>query len=78
MEAGKIKFILLKKIGKAVIDRTVTDDEILAAIEEINFSERMPMNKEKKSRIIMLLIDVLSRRYFWYSINLRNIWLSYI
>ena len=39
MEAGKIKFILLKKIGKAVIDRTVTDDEILAAIEEINFSE---------------------------------------
>ena len=59
MEAGKIKFILLKKIGKAVIDRTVTDDEILAAIEEINFSERMPMNKEKKSRIIMLLIDVL-------------------
>ena len=56
MEAGKIKFILLKKIGKAVIDRTVTDDEILAAIEEI---KRMPMNKEKKSRIIMLLIDVL-------------------
>ena len=39
MEAGTIKFILLKKIGKAVIDRTVTDDEILAAIEEINFSE---------------------------------------
>ena len=39
MEAGKIKCILLKKIGKAVIDRTVTDDEILAAIEEINFSE---------------------------------------
>ena len=39
MEADKIKFILLKKIGKAVIDRTVTDDEILAAIEEINFSE---------------------------------------
>lgn len=39
MEAGHIKFILLKKIGKAVIDRTVTDEEILAAIEEINFSE---------------------------------------
>ena len=39
MEAGTIKFILLKKIGKAVIDRTVTDEEILAAIEEINFSE---------------------------------------
>ena len=39
MEAGKIKFILLKKIGKAVIDNTVTDEEILAAINEINFSE---------------------------------------
>lgn len=39
MEAGKIKFVLLKKIGKAVIDNTVTDAEILAAIEEINFSE---------------------------------------
>ena len=39
MEAGTIKFILLKKIGKAVIDRTVTDEEILAAIEEINFRE---------------------------------------
>ncbi len=39
MESGKIKFILLKKIGKAVIDTTVTDEEILSAIEEINFSE---------------------------------------
>ncbi len=39
MEAGKIKFVLLKKIGKAVIDTTVTDEEILAAINEINFSE---------------------------------------
>ena len=39
MESGKIKFVLLKKIGKAVIDRTVTDEEILAAINEINFSE---------------------------------------
>ncbi len=39
MEAGKIKFILLKKIGKAVIDKTVTDEEILAAVNEIYFSE---------------------------------------
>ena len=30
---------MLKKIGKAVLDRTVTDEEILAAIEEIYFSE---------------------------------------
>ncbi|MBR1770442.1 MAG: 3-dehydroquinate synthase [Lachnospiraceae bacterium] len=39
MDAGKIRFILLKKIGKAVIDTTVTDDEILAAIKEIHFSD---------------------------------------
>jgi len=39
MESGKIKFVLLKKIGKAVIDTTVTDEEILAAISEINFSD---------------------------------------
>ncbi|MBE5883348.1 MAG: 3-dehydroquinate synthase [Lachnospiraceae bacterium] len=39
MEAGTIKFVLLKKIGKAVIDKSVTDEEILAAIDEINFNE---------------------------------------
>ncbi len=39
MEAGKIKFVLLKKIGKAIIDKSVTDEEILAAINEIYFSE---------------------------------------
>ena len=36
---GTIKFILLKKIGKAIIDDTVTDEEILAAINEIYFDE---------------------------------------
>lgn len=39
MEAGKIKFILLKKVGKAVIDQTVTDEDILGAIREIFFSD---------------------------------------
>lgn len=39
MESGKIKFVLLKKIGKAVLDNTVTDEELLAAINEIYFSE---------------------------------------
>lgn len=39
MESGKIKFVLLKKIGKAVLDNTVTDEEILAAINEIYYSE---------------------------------------
>lgn len=39
MAGGKIRFILLKKIGKAVIDNTVTDEEILDAIDEIYFSD---------------------------------------
>lgn len=39
MQAGSIKFILLKKVGKAVIDTTVSEEEILASINEIYFSE---------------------------------------
>ena len=39
MESGTIKFVLLKKIGKAVLDKTVTDEEILAAVKEIYFDE---------------------------------------
>lgn len=39
MEGDHIKFILLKKVGKAVIDNTVTKEEILAGINEIYFSE---------------------------------------
>ena len=39
MQNGRIKFILLKKIGKAVIDTTVTDEEMLDAIREIHFDE---------------------------------------
>lgn len=35
MEHGKIKFILLKKIGKAFIDNTVTEEEMRAALAEI-------------------------------------------
>lgn len=38
-EGAQIKFVLLKKIGKAVIDKTVTEEEILAAVKEIYFSE---------------------------------------
>ncbi len=37
MEHGKIKFILLKKIGRAVIDNTVTEEEMRAALQEIVF-----------------------------------------
>lgn len=38
-QGDSIKFILLKKIGKAVIDTTVTDEEILAAVKEIYFDD---------------------------------------
>ena len=38
-------FILLKKIGKAIIDDTVTDEEILAAIKEIYFDEEEEMRE---------------------------------
>ncbi len=39
MESGQIKFVLLKKIGKAMIDKTVMDEEILNAINEIYFTD---------------------------------------
>lgn len=39
MESGKIKFVLLKKIGRAVLDKTVTDGEILAAVREILWTD---------------------------------------
>lgn len=39
MEHGKIKFILLKKIGKAFIDTSVTEEEMLAALQEIIYEE---------------------------------------
>lgn len=39
MAAGQIRFVLLKKVGKAVIDTTVSDEDILNAIREIHFSD---------------------------------------
>lgn len=39
MEQDGIKFILLKKAGKAFVDKTVTDEEMLAALREIHFTE---------------------------------------
>lgn len=36
MEQGSIKFILLESVGHAVVDRTVTDEEMLEAIHSIN------------------------------------------
>ncbi len=39
MEQGKIKFVLLKKVGKAIIDTSVTDEDILNAVKEIYYSD---------------------------------------
>lgn len=39
MEHGKIKFILLKKIGKAVIDPTVSEEEMRAALSELVYQD---------------------------------------
>lgn len=39
VEGDKIKFILLKKVGKAMIDTSVTKDEIMSGIQEIYFSD---------------------------------------
>ncbi|MBD5455852.1 MAG: 3-dehydroquinate synthase [Lachnospiraceae bacterium] len=38
-EGNKIKFILLKKVGKAVIDLNVTDEDIINAVKEILYKE---------------------------------------
>lgn len=38
-QSGVIRFVLLERIGKAVIDTTVTDEEILEAVREIRFEE---------------------------------------
>lgn len=38
-EGSFTKFILLKRVGKAVIDKTVTDEEMLASVKEIYFDD---------------------------------------
>lgn len=40
MEQGKIKFILLEKIGQAYIDRTVTDLEMEQALKQIGVQDK--------------------------------------
>ncbi len=39
MEGNQLKFILLKKVGKAMIDTTVSKEEIIAGINEIYFTD---------------------------------------
>ncbi|WP_029321394.1 3-dehydroquinate synthase [Butyrivibrio sp. AE3004] len=38
-DGKNIKFVLLKKVGKAALDKTVTDDEVRAALKEITWSD---------------------------------------
>ncbi len=38
-KGGRLRFVLLDRIGKAVLDDTVTDGEMRAALEEVNFRE---------------------------------------
>ncbi len=35
MDGGQVKFILLREVGKAVIDRTVTEQEMLEAVQSL-------------------------------------------
>ena len=39
MQAGKMSFVLLKRIGKSMVDTTVKEEEVKAAIREIYFTE---------------------------------------
>ena len=39
MDANTLKFILLRAIGDAYVDQTVTDEEILEAIEVVLYQE---------------------------------------
>ena len=36
MASGQIRFILLRSVGEAFIDDTVTDQEMLAAIDSLS------------------------------------------
>ncbi len=40
MDAGKIRFVLLKKLGRACVDTTVTEQEMLEALRLLNADER--------------------------------------
>ena len=39
MKAGHIRFILLNRIGSAIIDETVTDEDIIGAVKHIIWNE---------------------------------------
>ena len=39
MKDGTLQFILLKRVGKAMRDTSVTDADILAALDELIFKD---------------------------------------
>ncbi len=39
MAAGQIRFVLLKKVGRAVIDTTVTDEDIINGVQELLWND---------------------------------------
>lgn len=43
MESGQIKFVLLNSIGKAFVDKTVSEEELRAAIDFINLTDEIAM-----------------------------------
>ena len=47
MDGGSVRFILLQKIGKAVIDRSVTDEQIWRPSMKSILRKRMHMNNRK-------------------------------
>ena len=54
MDSGVVKFILLKEIGQAVIDRTLSDEEIRAGFEFCK--ENCKMDQKKRSLLVSFLI----------------------
>lgn len=40
MQKGGVRFVLLKKIGKAFIDTTVSDQDMMDALNELNFDDK--------------------------------------
>lgn len=43
MENGAVKFVLLKKTGKAIVVGDITEEELLSAVQEIHFSKEDAM-----------------------------------
>ena len=77
MEKGQIKFVLMEKPGWAVVDTSVTDQELCEAIESIrleNQEVQQKMNREKK-RLTTFILFILSTAVWLPSISGPRVWL---